>query len=549
MYSHSASTFRGVEALLDYFHMERRPLPREVTTLEEAAAFLNDETDLILTPTELEGDWCRTAAGPFLVRDREGVDLAILPDWRGRCYFRDEGTGRRIYLTDRDGERFPTAYSAALDFHGTSVGALDVVRRMFRELSWYEGCLLLVWSLLGGGLWVLLARQVHSALAGVILTADRSDLGSGAGLILCVSALTALLVLTGRQIIRRVSQKGALAVLLGLGRRLYGAEQADDGAAPAMAALRDNGEKMMGWLLTALWQIPAILAILAALLGRSPAGFLTAALAAPVLYAAAAAVFLTRAGRRTDREADRRYWEWLFRLEADRRLGVERPFPGGRDRRSGTLPSGAAWPLAALLTIPMVYFALAGDYSAARLIQTVLLYLPGMALPLGTLLAAAGAGRALAEIRSLLPLAEKRPTGDMPLPPVGSVFELKDVSFSYPGRSEPVLRGVNLRLHPGETVGILGATGSGKTTLARLITGLARPTGGNIYYGGIELARYNGSALRRRVACGQGTEILLCRQLPEQRDGRTCVVFSTRAEALRGCDRVLRLTEGTLISE
>ena len=128
---------------------------------------------------------------------------------------------------------------------------------------------------------------------------------------------------------------------------------------------------------------------------------------------------------------------------------------------------------------------------------------------------------------------------------MGSVFELKD---AYPGRGEPVLRGVNLRLHPGELVGIWGATGAGKTTLARLMTGLIQPTNGNVYYGGIELARYNGSALRRRIAYDRGTDILLCEQVPEQRDGRTCVVFSVREDALAGCDRVLQLIDGELIN-
>ena len=143
-------------------------------------------------------------------------------------------------------------------------------------------------------------------------------------------------------------------------------------------------------------------------------------------------------------------------------------------------------------------------------------------------------------------MAQRTPTGHTALPPVGSVFELKDVSFCYPGRSEPVLRGINLRLHPGELVGILGGTGAGKTTLAYLMTGLLAPTGGNIYYGGIELARYNGEALRRRVACERGEDILLCKQIPARRDGRACVVFSCRENALEGCDRVLRLENGTL---
>ena len=209
---------------------------------------------------------------------------------------------------------------------------------------------------------------------------------------------------------------------------------------------------------------------------------------------------------------------------------------------------GAAWPLAALLLLPMVYLAITGGFSAARLAQAVLLYLPTAAFPLAALLGAASTGRSMAALRALLPLAGSLPAGTAALPPRGSVFELKDVTVAYPGRGEPVLRGVNLRLHPGELVGIWGATGAGKTTLARLMTGLIQPTNGNVYYGGIELARYNGSALRRRIAYDRGTDILLCEQVPEQRDRRTCVVFSVREDALAGCDRVLQLIDGELIN-
>lgn len=542
------NAFHGVEGLLDYFRLGKLSVPREVTTFQEAVDFLNDETNLILIPTSLEGDWYRTAAGPYLVQDQEGIDLAVLPDWRGRCYFRDEGTGQRVYLNGEIAKRFSKAYSVVSDFPGASVSAPGAVRRMLREVSWYEGTLLLIWSLLGGGLWVLLAEQVRSTLSGVILTAERGAFWSGAASILLLSLLEAVLVLSGRQVIRRAAQKGALAVLLGIGGRLYGTGKPNPETAGGLASLRGSAEQMMTWLLTALWGLPAVLAALAGLWSR-PSGKIAGVLAA-VLYAAAATVFLIRARRQVSGRARMERWEWLAGQAADRRLGNQRPFPTGWEQRDAFRIPGAAWHIAALLTLPVIFLAVEdGGSSPARLVQAMLLYLAAVALPLGTLLESRRAGRAMAEIRALLQRAEKQEADHVPLPPKGSIFELKDVTFAYPGRREAVLQGVNLRLHPGETVGILGATGAGKTTLARLMTGLLRPTGGNIYYGGIELARYYGRSLRRRVACEQGTDILLCRQLPARRDGRTCVVFSSREEALDGCDRILRLTHGVLIQE
>jgi ATP-binding cassette subfamily B protein len=48
-------------------------------------------------------------------------------------------------------------------------------------------------------------------------------------------------------------------------------------------------------------------------------------------------------------------------------------------------------------------------------------------------------------------------------------IEFRDLTFSYPGADEPVLKGVNLHVAPGQTVGILGAIGSGKSTLMQLV--------------------------------------------------------------------------------
>jgi len=59
------------------------------------------------------------------------------------------------------------------------------------------------------------------------------------------------------------------------------------------------------------------------------------------------------------------------------------------------------------------------------------------------------------------------------------LIKLENVDFSY-GPERPVLRGCDLRLEPGQRVGLIGANGSGKTTLLHLIVGLVRPTAGRI---------------------------------------------------------------------
>ena len=69
--------------------------------------------------------------------------------------------------------------------------------------------------------------------------------------------------------------------------------------------------------------------------------------------------------------------------------------------------------------------------------------------------------------------------------PVG--IEVDDVTFSYRGAVEPVLRDVSVDLPPGANIAVVGETGSGKTTFAKLLCRLSDPTGGEI--------RLNGTAL------------------------------------------------------
>jgi oligopeptide/dipeptide ABC transporter ATP-binding protein len=69
-------------------------------------------------------------------------------------------------------------------------------------------------------------------------------------------------------------------------------------------------------------------------------------------------------------------------------------------------------------------------------------------------------------------------------------------------RANHVLSGVNLKVWPGEIIGLVGETGSGKTTLARTVVGLARPRGGRVLFDGTEISALRGAARRRERRTG-----------------------------------------------
>ena len=72
-----------------------------------------------------------------------------------------------------------------------------------------------------------------------------------------------------------------------------------------------------------------------------------------------------------------------------------------------------------------------------------------------------------------------------------------DVVLGRGWRANHVLSDINLKIWPGEIVGLVGETGSGKTTLARTVVGLVRPRHGQVRYDGNETSRLRGGALRR----------------------------------------------------
>jgi ABC-type multidrug transport system fused ATPase/permease subunit len=114
--------------------------------------------------------------------------------------------------------------------------------------------------------------------------------------------------------------------------------------------------------------------------------------------------------------------------------------------------------------------------------------------------------RALAAVARVGGMLSQRPTlsvpaGARPLPPAGPLsLELVRVGFAYPDDEEPVLADVTLRLAPGETLGLVGRTGSGKTTIARMALRLYDPTAGSVRVGGVDLRQAELASVRRRIA-------------------------------------------------
>ena len=96
----------------------------------------------------------------------------------------------------------------------------------------------------------------------------------------------------------------------------------------------------------------------------------------------------------------------------------------------------------------------------------------------------------------------------------GSI-EFRDVSFAFPGTGRTVLRHIDLTIHPGETVAVMGATGCGKSALVNLISRFYDVTAGAVLVDGVDVRVWRQKALRDRIAVAAQKSELFSRSIGE----------------------------------
>jgi ATP-binding cassette subfamily B protein len=142
----------------------------------------------------------------------------------------------------------------------------------------------------------------------------------------------------------------------------------------------------------------------------------------------------------------------------------------------------------------------------------------------------------------------------VPMPPLRSGIEFRNVTFSYDGIT-PVLRNVSFRIARGQMVALVGATGSGKTSLVSLLCRFYEFQGGDILIDGRSIRSLQQASLRQRIALVLQDDVLFSRTVLENIVfGRPGITEEHVRAALRylGVDALLdRLPQGlsTVVGE
>ncbi len=111
----------------------------------------------------------------------------------------------------------------------------------------------------------------------------------------------------------------------------------------------------------------------------------------------------------------------------------------------------------------------------------------------------------LEQLNNLMKKPVERPAGKnfISMPSIQGRIEFRDVTFHYPEQSVPALNAINFTIEPGEHIGVIGAVGSGKTTIERLLINLYEPKSGSIQLDGTDVRQIDPGDLRRNIGAVQ----------------------------------------------
>jgi ATP-binding cassette subfamily B protein len=142
-----------------------------------------------------------------------------------------------------------------------------------------------------------------------------------------------------------------------------------------------------------------------------------------------------------------------------------------------------------------------------------------------------------------------------PMDITGGRIVFEDVTFHYGGHRAPLYDGLSVDIRAGERVGLVGRSGSGKTTFVKLVQRLYDVSGGRILIDGQDVAKATQQSLRSQIAIVQQDPILFHRSLAENiayaRPGASMAAIEQAARLANAHDFIMRLPKGygTLVGE
>ena len=522
------STKAAIDEILKYYHIRISEIPENITELEEQLEYSMRPHGVMWRGVELEEDWYRDAMGPMLAfRKEDGAPVALLPKPVYGYRYIDPARGEEG-IADRKTARL--FQEDAICFYAPlpqrKLGLRDLAFYLKERLNTGDFVLLcfltLAVTILG-----LLMTNITRALTGFVLESRNVSLLMGTAVFMISVILSTQLISAARQLMMsRIGTKASVALEAAMMMRILNlpASFFRKHASGELSSRYDAVKQLCGLLLGNV--ISMGLSALFSLLYIGQIFHYAPELVKPAFLVIAANVILSLLAGLTQMRVSAQIMEKSAgenALSFALITGVQKIKLAGAEKRAFA-KWGHVYAEAADLTYnpPMLLRVNAAVSSAIALAGTIaMFYLAAESgvSPSEYIAFSTAYGAVTASFSALtgvaLSLAGVRPVLEMAEPILSEVpetsenrtmvthlngnIELSNVYFRYSPNAPWVISGMNLRIHSGDYVAIVGTTGCGKSTLVRLLLGFESPEIGEVFYDGKEIEGLDLHSLRRRI--------------------------------------------------
>ena len=521
-------TKEAVDEILKYYHCKPAVIPEELADPDEQLEYCLRPHGIMRRSIKLRQGWYRDAMGPMMTF-LKGSDtpVALIPgNFYGYSY-RDPESGRKVSINRKTAGQL--GEDAVCFYRPLPLREIDISDLIFYLKDCLEPgdylllfVLTLVITLIG-----MLLTNITRALTGFVLDSSNAALLAGTAAFMISAILASQLIRIGRQLIMdRIGTKTSFALDAAMMMRVMNLPAGffRKYTSGELASRYEAVGQVCGMMLGNVFSM-GMSAILSLLYITQIMHFAPALVLPALLIILTGSVFGVITGLAQMRLSRRIMEESAKEDSISLTLinGVQKIRLSGAEKRAFTKWAYPYAEKAQLMYNPPMIIRVGKAVTAAiSLAGTVMLFYfatgsgvtPSEYIAFNTAFGAvtaaftslAGVGLSVAGIRPVLEMAapilkaqpESSENRSMVLDLTGEI-ELSNVSFRYSSDMPYVIKDMDLKIHAGEYIGIVGTTGCGKSTLVRLLLGFETPERGAIYYDGRDIAGLDLHSLRRHI--------------------------------------------------
>ena len=522
-------TKNAIDEILKYYHYKPSELPESITDADEQLDYCLRPHGMMRRSVELKKGWYKDAYGPILAfRKTDGSPVALLPGTISGYYFKDAATGKTVRLNAETEQLFDTD---AICFYRPlplkKLGIPDLLLYMKRCVSTSDILMIVFAAISVSGVGLLIPRLTRALTGPVLLSGSGSALIGLAICLVCVSLSMQLFSSVNAMVSSRLEAKTSLGVQASMMMRLMSLpasffRQYSPGELKSRSmSVNQLCSLLMGIIMTTGLTSLTSLLYVTQIFRFAPALVVPSLLIVLVTVGFSVVTTFVQIGinrKRIEHAAKESGMSYSMIS------GIQKVKLSGAEKRSfakwlNLYAEGAELTYNA----PMFIRVNTAISTGISLISTVILYYLAVKSGLtpssyfaftaayGSLMGAfsmlAGTAMSAAQIQPILEMAEPFlktvPETQEKKEIVTSInggVELSHVSFRYDADSPYILSDLSLKIRPGEYVAIVGRTGCGKSTLAKLISGLYHPWSGEITFDGVPLTDIDRSVFTGSVS-------------------------------------------------